>query len=668
MSLIRKHQKHLINILKTNRAAIDVKHQTPTFTLFLGAGASISSGIKSARQMIEEWRSIYVSIHGEHNLKTQHWYDKHNEYSELFESLYDQPSQRREYIESCVSNAQVSWGYIYLVNLLNHGFMNAVFTTNFDDLLNEACYLFSDDLRPIVSAHDSSIQSVRLTSPRPKIIKLHGDFLFDNIKNTVRELESLEDNTRAKFKQYASEFGMIFIGYSGNDRSVMDTLNTLLHSKQNFPHGVYWCVLKGTSDDAIPIAVQNLARFERFHLIEIDGFDEFFAELHMSLGYSLQDQVTSPSIALQKKLDKIIFKNHDDDELLDDDSDGAAIMREDNLKLSQHFYNLIHGNDLLISLNKKLQEIKGSSADDSCCDNSELGQILDQLKECLEFVIVDDNDNTYLPIAVPKTIKCYASYANKAYAEAINDGLAALKTSNASDVLNVVIKSIAQTGAYKYIPQVKAYISSDTKTRTHRDVSVIMNAIVELISCGMYISARQLLSSLVPHAKLLSQNDAQSMLSYIRLNQSLCLILDDDTDINPQFRAELNSELKTAIHASNKRLMFGFACILSNDEIATSALDLMTGDEILKPDLRLQPICKIASEVVMEHLEVLVQKHKKSSEPEDSDSESVSDSELHSLCDEKGVANSDIIHESCVDFPSVVECEGNSNVVDISHH
>ena len=88
------------------------------------------------------------------------------------------------------------------------------------------------------------ILSLRITSKRPKIIKLHGDYLFDDIKNTVRELETLETNMRDKLKTIASEFGLIVIGYAGNDRSVMDTLGTLLKNDSTFPHGIYWCVLK----------------------------------------------------------------------------------------------------------------------------------------------------------------------------------------------------------------------------------------------------------------------------------------------------------------------------------------------------------------------------------------------------------------------------------------
>lgn len=297
-----KPQSHLINILR------DTRNHHPNFTLFLGAGSSVTSGVTTASEMIAGWRDKLYSMYGtgegvESHMAKYHWFKRPEEYSVLFETLYDQASQRREYIESCLEKASPSWGYIYLVNLIKNNAFNTVFTTNFDDLLNEACYLFSGDVRPLVCAHDSSIRTLRITSSRPKIIKLHGDFLFDDIKNTVKELESLENNMRDKFKQYATEYGMIFVGYAGHDRSIMDTLNTLLKSDYNFPHGIYWCVRKGS---VISQNVINLSRFPKFHLIEINGFDEYFADLHNSLNIDLQPEMSDPYGALTGRLNSLL--------------------------------------------------------------------------------------------------------------------------------------------------------------------------------------------------------------------------------------------------------------------------------------------------------------------------------------------------------------------------
>jgi len=95
--------------------------------------------------------------------------------------------------------------------LLANSYFNVVFTTNFDDPINEACFLYSDGLRPMVAAHDSTIAGIRITSARPKIIKLHGDFLYDNIRNTKSELETLEANTRRKLPQFSLEYGLVVL-------------------------------------------------------------------------------------------------------------------------------------------------------------------------------------------------------------------------------------------------------------------------------------------------------------------------------------------------------------------------------------------------------------------------------------------------------------------------
>ncbi len=294
-----KPQAHLINIIRTT------KDHHPNFCLFLGAGASVTSGVSPAKELINSWRESYKEMYcqnSEDNLKKEYWYDKEEEYSTLFEKLYDQPSQRREFIEQSIRDAAPSWGYVYLVNLIKRGVFNTVFTTNFDDLLNEACYLYSNDTRPIVCAHDSSMASIRITSKRPKIMKLHGDFLFDGIKNTIRELESLEKNTFEKVKQFASEFGFIVVGYQGNDRSIMDAFNTLLNFDNNFPHGIYWCVRKNAE---ISKRVDLLRRYPKFHLIEIEGFDEFFAELNDKLCFDLQGEVLKPYENLAKRLNSL---------------------------------------------------------------------------------------------------------------------------------------------------------------------------------------------------------------------------------------------------------------------------------------------------------------------------------------------------------------------------
>jgi NAD-dependent SIR2 family protein deacetylase len=261
------------------------------YALLMGAGCSVSSNIRSALQLVEQWRrEVYARLQPgkEYSpeaavdyLTKNHavWYNPQREYSSLFEKNFDLPRQRRMFVEQEVAGKAPNLGYAYLIRLIEEGHFNAIFTTNFDDLVNEAFFQFSS-VRPIVCAHDSAISSISVTSKRPKVIKLHGDYLFDDIKSTLRETESLEDNTRRKFVEFCRDYGLVVVGYGGYDRSIMDVIQFLLRSDDYFKHGVYWCIRKG---DEPSDELMKLLWRDRVYYVEIDGFDEIFAALHNDL-------------------------------------------------------------------------------------------------------------------------------------------------------------------------------------------------------------------------------------------------------------------------------------------------------------------------------------------------------------------------------------------------
>jgi NAD-dependent SIR2 family protein deacetylase len=258
------------------------------YSIFLGAGASVSSGIRTASQLTDEWANeLYERFMSERSksaidakayFEKEHpsWYNSDNPYSSLFEKKFDLPTQRRRFVEQEVDSKLPSIGYSYLVSLVDNHYFNTIFTTNFDDLINEAFYVFSNK-RPIVCAHDSSIRSVSITSKRPKIVKLHGDYLFDDIKSTLRETESLEQNTKEKFVEFCKEYGLIVVGYSGCDRSIMDVLEFLVKQESYLKNGIYWCLRPG---DEVCHNLRNLIWKDKVYPVLVDGFDELFAEIH----------------------------------------------------------------------------------------------------------------------------------------------------------------------------------------------------------------------------------------------------------------------------------------------------------------------------------------------------------------------------------------------------
>lgn len=341
-------------------AVEDRGYRAQNYSILLGAGASVTSGIRSGQTLIDEWKKeVYHETDDQNKVSIEdffkpgnspEWYDESNPYSSLFENRFDLQRHRRIFVENEVAGKTPSIGYAYLVKLIDNGFFNTVFTTNFDDLLNEAFYRFSNN-RPIVCAHDSSISGISVTSKRPKIIKLHGDYLFDDIKTTLRETESLEMNMKMKFQEFAKDFGLIVVGYAGQDRSIMDILTYLLQHEDYFKNGIYWCIRKGEKE--IANELKKLLWRDRVYFVEIDGFDEVFSEINRVLNNGLLPiDDTFLSMSHQENIIKDLTENSRLQ------LDKSAILKDDCRRLKAHFEDNTANDYLRYIRNRKNEHTK----------------------------------------------------------------------------------------------------------------------------------------------------------------------------------------------------------------------------------------------------------------------------------------------------------------------
>jgi tetratricopeptide (TPR) repeat protein len=312
-SLKRKFRINpLIKILPQDQAVRLVAIADPReFSVFLGAGASLSSGVPLASEMIEEWRQMAFREQAPPGAersawcKAQPWFESETEYSELFEALYPDERARQKYVEPKVENAFPGWGYLYLANIIKAGHFNVVFTTNFDDLLSEGLAQYAS-YRAVVCAADSEVTTINASTARPKIIKLHGDYLFKRLKNTVRELEALDPNMQRKFREFAQQCGMLVLGYAGRDHSVMHVLEEVLGSDDTFPTGIYWGVHNAA--EARPAVLDKLAAQYpgRLRLFECKDFDVFMARLYEELGLGEPASILEPVKKARESFDRLI--------------------------------------------------------------------------------------------------------------------------------------------------------------------------------------------------------------------------------------------------------------------------------------------------------------------------------------------------------------------------
>jgi tetratricopeptide (TPR) repeat protein len=284
------------------------------FTLFLGAGASRSSGVLLASEMIEEWQRMAFEDRAPAGAdfdswcKKQPWFGKEEAYSMLFEMLFPNPRARQKYVEPKIEVAFPGWCYLYLANVVKDGYFNVIFTTNFDDLINDALTMYLG-YNPVVCAADSEVENISITTDRAKIIKLHGDYLFQRLKNTIKELQQLDPNMEHKVKEFGKQCGMVVIGYAGRDHSVMRVIEEVIKDEKSFPSGIYWGVRPEDVNRIAP-RVQELARNYRklFHLFECPDFDLFMSRLHTAWKLKLPGTVMQPYESIKEKYNQLVKK------------------------------------------------------------------------------------------------------------------------------------------------------------------------------------------------------------------------------------------------------------------------------------------------------------------------------------------------------------------------
>lgn len=289
------------------------------YALFLGAGASVSSGIDSARTLVNKWKKdLYESERrGRDDFPTfEEWSDEggfrkwrelrekdakmdadESDYGALFSYFVPRPSERQTHIENLMKGAKPAFGYLYLAGLVNDKRFNRVLTTNFDDLLNDALIHYYE-ARPVVYSFDSSVAGARIAGKRPKIIKLHGDFLYDNLKNVRNEVHALESNMEQKLYEACKDSGLVVVGYSGADESIMAPLRDMLRKSGYLTFGLHWCLFidPDSREPQIDEEVERLARNYRgdVHFYAMPSFDETMEMVFRACRCPLPHALTRP--------------------------------------------------------------------------------------------------------------------------------------------------------------------------------------------------------------------------------------------------------------------------------------------------------------------------------------------------------------------------------------
>lgn len=300
------------------------------FVFILGAGASIQSGVKSAHVLATEWMQIIHHRDIETQVEFDEWLNQNplrldeweprnlaRFYPTIFEHCFSGDHEAGyAALESAIEPGKPSFGYAVLAWIMTNTNNNMVITTNFDNLVADSLYLYGQRT-PHVIGHESLAGYLKPLGGRPMVAKIHRDLFTDPINDAsgTGELKAPWVNAlKSIFKFYTP----IFIGYGGNDGSLMNFLSAL--SPADISGRPFWCYYEPAGKPSE--AIKGLLQKHKGILIPTLDWDTLMLSIGNAWGYQHQSQIDA--------LDKHILSMKDtlQQQILQTSQGGSSAVKE----------------------------------------------------------------------------------------------------------------------------------------------------------------------------------------------------------------------------------------------------------------------------------------------------------------------------------------------------
>ena len=282
------------------------------FCFVVGAGASRTSGIPSGKELVDLWNRELLNRNKEDYLGWKEKFgitdeNKYTHYSRYYEKRFEScPRDGYNSLEKLMDQAKPSSGYVMLAYMLARTEHNVAITTNFDHLTEDSINYYFQEL-PRVIGHESLAPYIGTKIKRPTILKIHRDLLFDP-HNKVDEVETLHEKWVAALDIIFEEYHPVFIGYAGNDNSLMDYLiaksEQFSSNKLCFP---YWMLYE---NDKLDGKIETFLEQSNGYFVKHGGFDEVLYLMAAKFGYTLptEEEFIGESKTRYTSLQKAIHK------------------------------------------------------------------------------------------------------------------------------------------------------------------------------------------------------------------------------------------------------------------------------------------------------------------------------------------------------------------------
>jgi hypothetical protein len=202
-------------------------------SLLIGAGCSVTAGIRSAAGFVELIRERFKEAYNRAATKMR---PDQPGYPQCMAEL--SRGQQRDLINEQVSNARINWAHISIAQLIRNGYIDRVLTTNFDPLALRACAMLGE----FPAVYDFAISQLFRPGELPEraIFHLHGQSTGFVLMNTEAEVQAQSERLGSLFLDAGRARPWIVVGYSGDNDPVFDHLA----ATERFDYFLFWVGFK----------------------------------------------------------------------------------------------------------------------------------------------------------------------------------------------------------------------------------------------------------------------------------------------------------------------------------------------------------------------------------------------------------------------------------------
>lgn len=230
------------------------------FFFIVGAGIS-HPPVKLARQIEEDCRKIAVEKYK--NKTTPKSTAPSDTYAHWLIQAHQTAKGVQRYLRKMMQDLPISKANLRLAHLLLDGRVaRAVFTPNFDDMLERSLQLFGAS--PLICDHPLTVERMDPNAADIQIIHVHGSYWFYDCCNDPAEIKdrSINEPMSQILDYFLHDHSPIVVGYSGWEGDIlMNALKRRLKSKLGYP--IYWFCYQKTALDMLPewLAKSEYIRF-----------------------------------------------------------------------------------------------------------------------------------------------------------------------------------------------------------------------------------------------------------------------------------------------------------------------------------------------------------------------------------------------------------------------